>query len=267
MYSIESDVSNTARMKDIGSSGGTCIMPDSLPNTEEALSRKEVWRMFDRIAHRYDLLNRSLSLGQDVIWRKRMKRYLPDHERLHVLDLATGTADQLLYLASDERVASGVGMDLAEKMLEIGREKIRRRSMDGKLHLQTGDAASIPAENDSADVVTISFGIRNVVAVSEALTEMYRVLKPGGRALILEFSLPHNGMVRGLYLFYFRHILPRIGSLVSGDAYAYRYLNQTVETFPYGEAFCELMREAGFKGVQAHPLTFGIASIYRGDKE
>ncbi len=234
---------------------------------EEAPSRHEVSKMFDKIAHRYDLLNRSLSFGQDVVWRKRMKRHLPDQEGLRVLDLATGTADQLLYLIDDERVVSGIGMDLAEKMLEIGREKIAARGLDGKLRLETGDAVSIPADDESADVATISFGIRNVVAVTEALDEMYRVLKPGGRALILEFSLPRNVVMRKLYLFYFRHILPRIGSLVSGDAYAYRYLNKTVETFPYGEAFCELMRAAGFRDVKARPLTFGIASIYQGDKE
>ena len=239
----------------------------SEPVEEEAPSRNEVWKMFDRIAHRYDLLNRSLSFGQDVVWRKRMKRYLPDRENLRLLDLATGTADQLIYLSSDERIASGVGMDLAEKMLDIGREKIAQRGLDGKLRLQTGDAVKVPANDESADVVTMSFGIRNVIAVSEALAEMHRVLKPGGRALILEFSLPGNTMMRRLYLFYFRHILPWIGSLVSGDAYAYRYLNKTVETFPYGEGFCELMRAAGFSEVRAHPVTFGIASIYQGDKE
>ena len=234
---------------------------------DESLPRNEVWRMFDRIAHRYDLLNRSLSMGQDVLWRKKMKRYLPDGEGLRLLDLATGTADQLLYLAADPRVGEGVGMDLAEKMLEVGREKIEKQNLSDRLRLETGDALDVPVEDAFADVVTITFGIRNVISVQEALTEIRRVLKPGGRVLILEFSLPQNGLLRSAYLFYFRHVLPRIGGLVSGDAYAYRYLNQTVETFPYGEGFCELMRAAGFVGVQAHPLTFGIASIYQGDKE
>jgi demethylmenaquinone methyltransferase/2-methoxy-6-polyprenyl-1,4-benzoquinol methylase len=222
--------------------------------------------MFDRIAHRYDLLNRSLSMGQDVVWRKRMKRYLPDRSDLDLLDLATGTADQLLYLSDDPRIASGVGMDLAEKMLDIGREKIANRGRTQQLVLKTGDAVAIPAPDACADVVTISFGIRNVPDVEQAFREMIRVLKPGGRALVLEFSLPGNALMRRLYLFYFRHILPRIGALISGDAYAYRYLNQTVETFPYGQAFCDWMEKTGFQHARCHPLTFGIASIYQADK-
>jgi demethylmenaquinone methyltransferase / 2-methoxy-6-polyprenyl-1,4-benzoquinol methylase len=228
--------------------------------------RNDVSSMFDRIAHRYDLLNRSLSFGQDVLWRKRMKRHLPDRADLKLLDLATGTADQLIFLSSDPRIASGLGMDLAEKMLDIGREKIKKRNLASRFELKTGDAIHIPVDDASCDVVTISFGIRNVLDVEQGLREMFRVLKPGGRALILEFSLPGNAVMRKLYLFYFRHILPRIGGLVSGDAYAYRYLNKTVETFPYGEAFCALMRTAGFENVRANPLTFGIASIYQGDK-
>ena len=195
-----------------------------------------------------------------------MKRCLPDRDGLHLLDLATGTADQLIFLSQDPRVHSGVGMDLAERMLDIGRKKIERLDLADSYDLRVGDADKVPIEDEVADVVTISFGIRNVCSVEGALKEMVRVLKPGGRVLILEFSLPKNRMFRQLYLFYFRHMLPRIGGLISGDAYAYRYLNQTVESFPYGEEFCSLMRAAGFEDVKARPLTFGIASIYQGDK-
>ncbi|MCB0314807.1 MAG: class I SAM-dependent methyltransferase, partial [Calditrichaeota bacterium] len=119
---------------------------------------------------------------------------------------------------------------------------------------------------DRFDAVTISFGIRNVTDVSRALGEMKRVLKGGGKAIILEFSLPGNALMRSLYLFYFRKVLPRIGGLISGDSFAYRYLNETVESFPYGEAFCDLMRQAGFHQVKMTPLTFGIATIYEGEK-
>lgn len=222
--------------------------------------------MFDRIAHRYDTLNRLLSFGRDRAWRRCIKRYLPDRDGLRVLDLATGTADQLLCLADDTRVMSGIGMDRAVKMLEIGREKIKRRGLDRSLSVREGDAVSVPADNASADVVTMSFGIRNVVSIMEVLSEMHRVLKPGGRALILEFSMPKNAVVRWYYLVYLRYILPRVGALLSGDADAYRYLNKTVEKFPYGSAFCEIMHEAGFQSVQAHPMTLGVATIYQGDK-
>lgn len=222
--------------------------------------------MFDRIAPRYDSLNRLLSLGRDRAWRRRMKRYLPEQSGLRVLDLATGTADQLLCLADDPRVVSGIGMDRAVKMLDIGRAKIKRRKVDRSLSLKEGDAVSIPAEDASADVVTMTFGIRNVLSVTEALSEMRRVLKPGGRALILEFSMPENTVVRWWYLLYLRHIIPRVGSVLSGDVEAYRYLNKTVEKFPYGAAFCEMMYDAGFQSVQAHPLTLGVVTMYQGDK-
>ncbi len=232
----------------------------------ETPSRAQVWSMFDRIAPRYDVLNRTLSAGQDVWWRKKVARFLPDGERLHVVDLATGTADQLLLLARHPRVTTGIGLDLAEKMLAIGRDKIQRAGRADAFTLQTGDATAVPLPDACADVVTITFGIRNVESVDKALTEIRRILKPGGRALILEFSLPTNRFIRKTYLWYFRHILPRIGGWVSGDAYAYRYLNQTVEDFPYGDAFCALMENAGFVRIAAHPLTLGIASIYQGDR-
>jgi len=223
--------------------------------------------MFDRIAHRYDLLNRLLSLGQDIVWRQRVAQYLPEKSPLHLLDMATGTADQLLMMyGKTDRITSAVGMDMSEQMLAVGRNKIRERHLEHIMTLQTGDATQIPAPDQTFDVVTISFGIRNVSDVDQALREMYRVLKPAGRALILEFSLPQNRFLRGVYLFYFRYVLPVIGGMISGDRYAYNYLNKTVETFPYGEAFCQRMRSAGFIAVQANPLTFGIATIYQGDK-
>lgn len=234
--------------------------------TTPAPSRHEVWKMFDRIAHRYDLLNHFLSLNRDKYWRKKVATLLPSGRDLAVLDLATGTGDQLVELYKSGRVSTGVGLDLAEKMLEIGRSKISSIGLSQKLRLQHGDAGIIPFGENSFDVVSISFGIRNVTDVPNALVEMRRVLRPGGRALLLEFSLPGNPLMRSLYLFYFRHVLPLLGGLISGDNIAYRYLNQTVETFPYGESFCRLMTEAGFTQVAATPLTFGIATIYQGDK-
>jgi len=228
--------------------------------------RTDVHHMFDRIAHRYDLLNHLLSANRDKAWRDKMISLLPQGDRLEILDLATGTADQLLSVYGSGRVHRGVGIDPAEKMLAIGREKIAARQLSESLTLQTGQAERLSFDSESFDATTISFGIRNVTDVPTALQEMHRVLKPGGRSLILEFSLPSNKIVRAGYLLYFRHILPLIGAIVSGDGEAYRYLNRTVETFPYGEEFCGLMRRAGFREVRENRLTLGIATIYQGDK-
>lgn len=227
-------------------------------------SRHDVWRMFDRIAPRYDLLNHLLSLNRDKRWRQQMSDLLPAGNNLCVLDLATGTGDQLLALHDSGKVSIGVGLDMASEMMVIGTKKINARGLADTLGMVRGDASNIPFDEKSFDVATITFGIRNLVDVRAGLCEMFRVLKPGGRALILEFSLPDNRVLRRLYLFYFRHLLPRLGAVISGDRQAYRYLNRTVETFPYGDEFCALMRDAGFAPVTAHPLTLGIATIYCG---
>ena len=223
--------------------------------------RVAVGQMFDRIAHRYDLLNRLLSFGRDVAWRKAMVRHLPEGRELRVLDLATGTADVLLALHVTERVRFGVGLDLSGGMLQFAQKKTAGKP----LALVQGDGTRLGLREGTFDVVSIAFGIRNVVDVDAGLREMRRMLAPGGRALILEFSLPENRLFRALYLGYFRHVLPRIGGLLSGDSHAYRYLNQTVETFPYGVEFQNLMRAAGFSEVRALPLTMGIATLYVGE--
>jgi demethylmenaquinone methyltransferase/2-methoxy-6-polyprenyl-1,4-benzoquinol methylase len=223
--------------------------------------------MFDRIAPRYDLLNRLLSAGRDVAWRKRVTTLLPRRKNMAVLDLATGTADLLMALYDHGRnVTFGVGMDMAGKMLRIARRKIDARNLNGKLSVVQGDATSLPFPNSSFDAVTIAFGIRNLVDVNRGLREMNRILNVGGKAMILEFSLPKNRFRRRGDLLYFRYILPVVGGIISGDSYAYRYLNRTVETFPYGDEFCRMMQEAGFEDVSAHSLTFGIATIYEGSR-
>lgn len=227
-------------------------------------SRLDVWRMFDRIAPRYDLLNRMLSMRRDVVWRKEMARQLPQGDELRLLDLATGTADVLLSMVRhSSKIVRGIGLDMSHQMLVRGKPKIAN---DPRLALMRSDATCIALPDQSFDAVTISFGIRNVLDVPAGLREMHRILKPGGRALILEFSLPDNAFIRWGYLLYFRNVLPLVGGMISGDAKAYRYLNETVETFPYGEAFCAMMRDAGLENVEAKPLTFGIATLYRGDR-
>lgn len=229
--------------------------------------RQGVWQMFDRIAGRYDFLNHTLSMGIDVRWRRRLAEMLPPHPGLKVLDLATGTADvPLAFCQHNGDVAQVTGMDLAEQMLGQGRKKISAAGLEQRIALQTGDAMQVPAADNSVDAVTISFGIRNVPDLDQTLREMQRVLKPGGYGLVLEFSTPEIPGFKQGYLLYLRHILPQLGALVSGDAYAYRYLNQTIESFPYGQDFCDRMLAAGFSDVLAEAQSGGIATIYRGVK-
>jgi len=234
---------------------------------EQAVLRNDAPRMFDRIASQYDFLNHFLSCNRDKAWRRRLADMLDKRPNQRALDIATGTADQLIALYRTGLISEGVGVDPAEQMLDVGRNKIANRGWQDRLSLQTGKAEELPFDDYSFDVVTMSFGLRNVMDVDVALGEIYRVLRRGGRTLILEFSLPASRMIRWPYLWYFRHILPRLGRVISGDRSAYRYLNVTVEEFPYGNRFCELMRQAGFRAVECTPLTFGVASIYCGEKQ
>ena len=225
------------------------------------------WRLFDRIAGWYDFLNRLLSLRRDVAWRKRLIGCLPPREGLRVLDLAAGTGDVMLTLAARRPdFAVALGLDMSDRMLEVARSKIARRGLGAKLPLVRADAARLPILGQRFDAVTMAFGIRNVPDFPEALAEARRVLREGGSLLVLEFSLPSRGPVRWGYLLYLRHFLPRLAGLVSRDRAAYRYLNTTIEAFPYGDAFLEHLRQAGFRDVRALPLTFGVATIYQGVK-
>jgi len=230
--------------------------------------KSESWKMFNRIAPSYDLLNRLLSLGIDQRWRKKLADYLPAAPgKLKILDLATGTGDQLLALLKvrPERFAAAVGADPAEKMLAGATTKPIPRGAPTP-EWMVAPVEALPFKENSFDLLTISFGIRNLADPGLALQEMRRVLRPGGRLLVLEFSLPTNRIVLGGYLFYFRHLLPLLGGWVSGQPAAYRYLNQTVEEFPYGEAFLSLLVAAEFSEVGKRELTGGIATIYWADK-
>ena len=223
--------------------------------------------MFDCISPHYDFLNRFLSLGFDIAWRREIKKYLPPGPLQKILDLATGTADVLLTLVKDNpKVVEAYGIDLAEEMLAIGRKKVTLAGLAERVHLERGDAQKIPYQDDHFDVVTIAFGIRNVPNAILALQEMFRVLKKGGRALVLEFSLPKIFFVRMFYLFYLKIFIPVVGGMISGNFKAYFYLNQTVEKFPYGKQFCRMMEQVGLENTEAYPLLFGIATIYQGDK-
>ena len=227
------------------------------------LPKSDSWKMFNSIAGRYDFLNRLLSLGQDVRWRRALKQFLPDHDGQTILDLATGTADVLIELTKDNlKVHRGVGVDPAVKMLEIGREKIERKHLEGRLMLQQGDAQALPFLDGSFNCVTISFGIRNIPDLRLALLEMYRVTKKGGCVLILEFSKPENPLLKCGHWLYLQTVVPLVGFLFSGNFKAYTYLNQTIQTFPYGDRFCKILKQMGFVDIVPYPLMGGAATIY-----
>jgi demethylmenaquinone methyltransferase / 2-methoxy-6-polyprenyl-1,4-benzoquinol methylase len=230
-------------------------------------SRHEIWKMFDTISPTYDRVNRVMTYGFDGYWRKKMATLLPSFPSIRLLDVATGTGDQLITLMEHApHIKEAIGTDLAESMLEIARRKLIQKPYAERVSIQNADALALPFADESFECVTISFGIRNVTDVVGCLKEMNRVLKKGGRALILEATLPTHSLIRAGYLTYLRHILPRIGGWISQNRQAYSYLNQTIETFPAGQSFCDLMIQAGFTKGLAHPLTLGTVTIYQGEK-
>ncbi len=230
-------------------------------------SRDAVPAMFDRIAGRYDIANRLLSLRRDVAWRRQLVRHMPEQPGQWVADLATGTADVPLELARRPEGVSGVvGLDLSERMLAVGREKLKKKKPGLEIALVRGDAAQTGLRAGWFSTVIIAFGLRNMPDVAAVLRETVRLLNPDGRLLVLEFSMPDSRSIRILYLFYLRHILPLIGGFLTGDTRAYRYLNTSIEAFPHGKAFCDLLRANGFRRATAHPLTCGIATLYQGER-
>lgn len=248
----------------------TMAIKQSVQKQDPMTEKKQSWQMFDRISHRYDFLNILLSAGIDRYWRRRLLGELPHANSLDIIDLATGTGDVafMLYKSCRNRIKSIIGIDMSENMLAEAQRKKAQKYAHAPIEFIKGDAANLEnIQSESCDAVTIAFGIRNIPNVADALSEMERILRPGGRAIILEFSMPGNKWIQRIYLFYFRKILPKIGALISGDARAYKYLNETVEDFGYGQTFCAWMRTANFVQVMVHPLTFGIASIYVGEKK
>jgi demethylmenaquinone methyltransferase/2-methoxy-6-polyprenyl-1,4-benzoquinol methylase len=226
--------------------------------------KEQVGQMFDNIAPRYDLLNRVLSVGIDRLWRKKVVRILAEcGPPRQILDVATGTADLAIesLRLQPERV---IGVDIAEEMLAVGREKISSIGAAEIITLQAGDAEDLPFPDNTFDAVTVAFGIRNFENLGLGLSEMSRVLKPGGTAAILEFSQPRVFPVRQLYSLYSRYVLPRVGRAVSRDDGAYTYLPESVAAFPDGEQMVGIIERAGFSEVKAHRMTFGIVSIYHG---
>ncbi len=231
-------------------------------------SREQIWKMFDQISPTYDRANRVMTFGLDQIWRKRLCAFLPCKKEMRILDCATGTGDQVIALMEKRPdIAEIIGIDLAEAMVDIGKQKIARKPYANKVALQVASALEIPYPDNHFDCVTISFGIRNVTDIMAAFQEFRRVLKPGGRVLILEGTIPRKKWLRSIHLFYLRHMLPRIGGLISKNLNAYRYLNETIETFPQGERFNGKMRAAGFVNVHSNLILGGVTTVYQGDKD
>jgi len=228
--------------------------------------KKESYKIFDDIAPTYDFLNHFLSFGIDIYWRNKLLKHLPNNESINALDLACGTGDVGITLVNSPKIKKVTGLDLSKGMIEVGKTKLKKKNLESKIQLLIGDAVNIPAANNTFDLTTISFGIRNFSDAQKSLIDIHRVLKNNGRLMVMEFSIPKNFIFKKIYFFYFRHILPFIGNLVSKHGDAYTYLNKTVEDFPYGEDFLRLMKNAGFKQCRCIPLTFGIASLYIGDK-
>lgn len=237
-----------------------------VPYKDNQGSKKEqVATMFDNISGKYDFLNHFLSLGIDIAWRKKAIRQLKADQPKTILDIATGTGDfaiEALALNPDKVT----GVDISEGMLKVGREKMKKKNLEDKIELLKGDSEGLQFPDNNFDAVIVSFGVRNFENLEKGLTDMYRVLKPGGKTVILEFSKPKAFPFKQLYHFYFKWILPKIGNIISKDQSAYTYLPESVQAFPDGQDFLHKLEKIGFKNTQCKSLTLGISSIYIGTK-
>lgn len=236
------------------------------PYSEKGSKKSQVSDMFDNIAPYYDFLNRFLSLGIDRTWRKKAIALLDPQKHKYVLDVATGTGDLALEAAKQLQVDQVIGVDISEEMLAIGRTKIAKKGLEQKIQLKSGDSENLPFEDNSFDALTVAFGVRNYEHLEKGLAEMRRVLKPGGKLVILEFSRPTIFPFKQLFNFYFKYILPTIGRFTSKDPKAYSYLYESVQAFPDGKDFIEVLNKIGYNNNQCIPLTLGICSIYAGEK-
>ena len=230
------------------------------------MAKKEVVEgIFNDIAPKYDLLNHLLSLNIDKGWRRKAMRCVEEDGKGHLLDVACGTGDFSI-AACRAGVRQVTGIDISANMVNIGRKKVAEVGLAGQIDLMSGDSEAMEFGDNTFDTVTVAFGVRNFEHLEQGLREMYRVLRPGGKVIILEFSMPEHFPMKQLYKFYFRRVLPVVGGWVSGNRGAYTYLPESVMKFPQGRAFLDIMARCGFQGAARHKLTFGIASLYTGKK-
>jgi len=227
----------------------------------------EVEQMFDQIAHSYDFLNHFFSLGVDIIWRKRAIKELKKYAPKKVLDVATGTADFAIQSVKSNLQANDIiGVDISEGMLEVGRKKIKEKGIDHIIQLRRGDSEQLPFEEKTFDAYTVAFGVRNFENLELGMSDMLRVLKSGGVGVVLEFSKPTVFPIKQLFRFYFRFIMPTVGKWISKDSRAYTYLPESVDAFPSGSAFLDVMKKVGYSNTRMIRLAGGIATIYIGEK-
>ncbi len=235
------------------------------PYYDNRSKKNQIRHMFDNIAHRYDFLNHFLSVGLDHRWRRNAVKQLDEVEPLKVLDLATGTGDLAIALNKAYPAAQIDGIDLSPEMVRLGNEKIAKRKLNN-ISLSVGDAEALTIDDDHFDAATIGFGVRNFEDLPKGLKELHRILRPGGRLVVLEFSQPRGFLFRPLFLFYFKNILPLYGKFISKDPKAYEYLFESVQTFPAYEDFMAELQSVGFKTRYYKQQTFGVCCIYVADK-
>jgi demethylmenaquinone methyltransferase / 2-methoxy-6-polyprenyl-1,4-benzoquinol methylase len=237
------------------------IVPFEGSNLEK---KAQVEKMFDGIAPKYDFLNRLMSMGIDVLWRKRVVKLLKNAPKKKFLDLATGTADLAIMLASlnPQQI---IGVDISQQMSNIGVNKVKNNKLEGLITLQKNDAEQLPFSNNTFSVATVAFGVRNFENLDKGLKEINRVLEDGATFIILEFSKVKKFPLKQLFAFYFRYITPTLGKLFSSKD-AYTYLPESVQAFPEGNEMCSILQRVGFKNITCTTLSFGIASIYKAEK-
>ncbi len=228
--------------------------------------KEQVAEMFDNIAPKYDFLNQLLSLGIHKGWRKKSVKLLIPFDPKFILDVATGTGDFAIEANKRLNPTKIIGVDISEGMMKFGREKLKKLKLDSKIELKLGDSENLPFSDNSFDAITVGFGVRNFETLEKGMAGMFRVLKPGGIVVILEFSRPRKFPIKQFYNFYFNHVTPFIGKLFSKDNRAYTYLPESVNAFPDGDTFLAIMKKTGFSDPTWQPLSFGIASIYTGRK-
>ncbi len=236
------------------------------PYDNDQTKKEQVREMFDHIAPRYDLLNHTLSMSIDRLWRRHVVRIVRRCRPGRILDVATGTGDLAIEMARRIPGVRVLGVDLSQRMLEEARRKVAARGLDDRVLLEEGDAEHLSVASDSVDVATVAFGVRNFENLEAGLRELHRTIKPGGKVVILEFSRPRNRIFRTLYEFYSYRVLPRIGGAVSHDKRAYEYLPVSVGEFPAPEEFLAMLSRAGFRNCRSRSQSFGIAQIYTGEK-